>query len=163
MIASRTSPALRLGFKDLFYFLNLIGLKDVSFLEIVKVLDPDTAFKSRLDFLDIILEASEGADLSVVDNYTVTKHPCSGISFHSAVEHRAACNHPHLRNMESLSYFCPAYHILFVNGLEHAEYGGPDVVDELIDDIVEANVHSFLLGQFMHLRIRSDIEADYYG
>ena len=58
MIASRTRSALLLGFKDLFYFLNLTGLEDVSFLEIVKVLDPDAAFKSRLDFLDVILEAS---------------------------------------------------------------------------------------------------------
>src|SRR5208337_1698686 len=161
MIASRTSSALLFGFKDLFYFLNLIGLNDVFFLDIVEILNTDTAFESGLDFLDVILEPSEGTDLSVIDDYIVAKNSCPGVSFHTAVEYGAACNHPEFWNMKGLSYFRPADHVLFVYRLEHADYGAPDVIEELIDDIIVTNVHRFLLGQLLNLRIRSYIEADH--
>ena len=129
-------PCAPVRFIDLFYFQNLIGLKDISFLDIVEVLDSYAAFESGLDFLDVILEPSEGTDLSVVDNTLSRRHPCPGVSFHTAVEHRTACNHSQFWNMKSLSYFRPANHILFVDWLEHADYGASDVIEELINDII---------------------------
>ncbi len=49
-------------------FLDTIGLDDVTDLDVESVLNADAAFIASIDFLDVVLEPTQRADLTVQDN-----------------------------------------------------------------------------------------------
>src|SRR6202171_1350059 len=55
---------------------DLVGLDDVAFLEVLVPLDPDSAFQSGDDFLDVVLEALQTGDLGLVDRLVVAQQLC---------------------------------------------------------------------------------------
>src|SRR5690606_11399984 len=55
------------------YFAFLVGLYDVTLLEILEVRKTDAAFEALLDFTSILLEPSQRCDLAVPDDDAITQ------------------------------------------------------------------------------------------
>src|SRR5207302_10922886 len=56
--------------------LDLVGLDDVAFLEVLVSVDPDAALQPCDHFLDVVLESLEAGDLAFVDQFVVAQHFC---------------------------------------------------------------------------------------
>jgi hypothetical protein len=53
---------------------ELVALNDVTDLIVVKITKANAAFEADFDFLDILLEPSEGADSAIVDWLATAQH-----------------------------------------------------------------------------------------
>src|SRR4029077_15595119 len=54
-----------------------IGFDDVPGLDIVEILDADSAFIALLHFTDVVLEATQRPELSLINHHVVANHSCS--------------------------------------------------------------------------------------
>src|SRR5580698_9731124 len=54
--------------------LQLVGLDDVAFAQLVESFDSDAALEALVDFLDVILEAPERCDLAAENRLRVALH-----------------------------------------------------------------------------------------
>src|SRR5690348_13669032 len=52
---------------------DLVGLDDVAFLVVLVAVDPDAAFQPGDDFLDVVLEALQTDDLTLVERLVVAQ------------------------------------------------------------------------------------------
>ena len=55
--------------------LDLVRLDDVALLDVVEVLEPDTALVALHDLADVVLEAAQRRQLAVVDLHRVADQP----------------------------------------------------------------------------------------
>src|SRR6202035_4994048 len=79
---------------------DLVGLDDVAFLEVLGTVDPDAAFQSGDDFLDVVLEALQPRDLALVDQLAVARQLRGRAARDLAVLHPRAGDDAQLRDLD---------------------------------------------------------------
>ena len=77
--------------------------------------------------------------------------------------HVATGDRADLRHPEDLADLGFAGDLLLVLGLEHADDGLFDVFEQLVDDLVGADLDVFVVGQLAGLAVGTDVEADDRG
>src|SRR5712691_9109022 len=75
-------------------------------LQVVVLIEADTALKTRLDLADIVLETAERADLAGVDDDVVAEQACLRITGarDAALGHHAAGDGAELRHLERFAH-----------------------------------------------------------
>src|SRR5450830_1550544 len=101
------------------HLLLFVAFEHVAHLDVVEVFDANSALESVAHFLDVVLEAAQRRDGSVVDLHPVAEHANLGF----------------------------AEHDLLLLGAKHALERGTNVFDRFVDDLVELDVHAFTLGR----------------
>src|SRR5687767_14934610 len=79
---------------------DLVRLDDVTFLQVVEVLDPDAALEALRDLSNVVLEAAERPDPAVVRDDAVANDPGATVPHDRATGDVAPGDHAHLRNPE---------------------------------------------------------------
>src|ERR1700694_465203 len=79
---------------------DLVGLDDVAFLEVLVPLDADAALQSGDHFLDVVLEALQTGDLSLVDRLGVAQQFRGRAARDPAVLHPGPGDDSELRDLD---------------------------------------------------------------
>ena len=158
-MASADFPALTIP-SLLLDLLHNEAFKNVAFLNVVELLDRHTAFVTGRDLLDRVLEALQGAELALMDDDIVAQNADRRVARDLAVLDVAARDRADLRHLERLAHLGDAGVLLDDIGRKQADACGVDVLDRLVDDAVQADVHLLLLGLLLRLARRAHVEAD---
>ncbi len=124
---------------------DLEGLDYVALLDVVVVLDTDTALHSGDDFLGVLLASLEGSQVSGVDNDAVTDKTNLGALGELSFLDEGTGDRADLRYLERLLDDSSRGNFLFLLRLEHTFDTVLDLVDRVVDDGVETDFDSFLL------------------
>src|SRR5262249_33918718 len=136
------------------------GLNHVAFLDVVKVADGDTAFHAVADFAGIVFEAFERRDFSFINLHAVAHQTNIGVALDDAIEHIASGHGADLGYAEGLAYFSAALIGFLDDRLEQASHGFLDLVLQLVNNRVQADVDFLHLRQLLRLAFRTHAEAD---
>ena len=93
------------GGLDLF---DNVCLDNISHLDIGEMLESDPAFESGLHFGDVILEAAQRTDFSLVNHRVVPEQPGFGIAPDHAIQHVGSRNESEFGDPEGVADFGPA-------------------------------------------------------
>src|ERR1700737_241611 len=141
--------------------LDLVGLDDVAFLEVLVTLDPNAALEPSYDFLDVVLEPLQPGDLAFVDRLIVAEHLGGRATRDLAVLHPRAGDHAELRNLDWGQNVGATFPDLDEGRLVETLDGPLDVVGDVVDDVVVADVDLLPLSRFLRLLIRLHVEGDH--
>ena len=139
---------------------RLVGLEDVAFLDVVEAVEQDPALEALGDLAGVLLEALELRDRRVVDHRAVADDPHLRVSANDAGRDHAARDRAEPRDLEEGAHLRLADDLLGLDGGEHPDERLLDVLGQLVDDAVGADVDALALRELARLGVRSDVEAD---
>src|SRR4051794_36002992 len=120
----------------------------------------EAALEALLDLAHVVLEALERVDRRRVDHRAVPDHAHLRAAAQHAVRDHAPGDRAGPRGLERLAHLGLADRLLRLDGREHSDERLLDVLGELIDDAVGADLDALALGERARLGIRTDVEAD---
>src|SRR6185503_1755519 len=139
-------------------WLDGVRLDDVADLDVVRV-ERDAALETGGDLAHVVLHSAQRLDVPVVHAAAAAQEARLSTATHDTVEHATAGDR-RLAGGEDLLDFGVADHCLDHHRLEHAGECLLHVVEQLVDDLVLANVDARLIGDplrgCLHLRVESD-------
>src|SRR3546814_16086257 len=100
------------------------------------------------------------SELALVDDAVVAQQAHAGAALDHAVHHAAAGDLADLRHVEHLADLGMADDLPAHRGRQQARHRLPQVVDQLVDERVVADVDSVALGDRAHLLVGADVEYD---
>ena len=131
-----------------------------SVLRSSKLRDLDAALEVLGDFLDVVLEPLEGLDRPLVDLAALADQPGLGRALDRPLGDEAAGDGADLGDLEDLPDHGAAEVDLLDLGDEHPLDGLLDLVGDLVDDVVAADLDLLLVGQRDGPVLGGDAEAD---
>ncbi len=140
--------------------LDVIALDDVARLDVFVFLEGHAALLTDDDFLDLVLEALERAELAFVDDHVVADQTHIRAPLHLALGDPATSDLANLGDVEHFEDFGVAEEIFAIGWRQKARHGRLDVVHKVVDHVVIADLDAFLLGQRARLTVGADVEAD---
>src|SRR6202043_1402623 len=100
--------------------------------------DADAALHAVGDFLDIILEAAQGADLALEDLFATAHDANLCIAAQDAFRYPGAGDGADLGNADDVDDLGTAKEVLLEGGIEEAEHGFANLILQLVDDRMQA-------------------------
>src|SRR6476620_6155398 len=140
---------------------HLEGLHDIPDLDVLVVLQHQTALEALADLGRVVLLPLQRGEVEVVrHDRTVAQQARLGVAPEQATGDHAAGDVADLRGAEDLADLRLAEDGLLVHRLEHALEGRLDLLDRLVDDRVVPDLDAFLVGHLRRLALGPDVEAD---
>ena len=140
--------------------LDAVALDDVADPHVLVVLERHAALLARLHLGDFVLEALERRQLALMHDDAVADKAHVRAALHDAVGNPAAGDCPDLGNVEQLENLRVAQHRLAQRRRQHPRERGLHIVDEIIDDVVVADLDAGLLGEIARLLVRAHVEPE---
>ena len=139
---------------------RLVRLEDVAFLDVVEALEQDPALEALGDLARVLLEPLQLRDRRVVDDRAVADDAHLRVAADDAGGDHAAGDRAEPRDLEERPHLGLADDLLGLDGREHADERLLDVLGQLVDDAVGADVDALALGERARLGVRPHVEAD---
>ena len=139
---------------------NSVALDHVADAHVLIGLERHAAFLAGEDFARVILEALELRELAFVDHHIVTDESDVGATLHLAVGDPATGHLADLGDAEDLQNLCIAQHGLAQHRREHAGHGLFHIIDQVVDDVVVADLDARLLGRPARFLVGAHVEPD---
>src|SRR4029079_2620356 len=136
-------------------------LDHVAGLEVLIVLEADTALEAVAHLAHVVLEAPQRGDLALPDDRAVAQEAHLGTTGDDATRDVATRDLADARHREDLSHLGIAGDDLFVLGLEHPDQRVAHVVEHAVDDLVGADLDAFALADLAGLALGPHVEADH--
>src|SRR6185436_15829372 len=115
-------------------------------LHVAEALDDQTTLVARGHFANVIFLALEAPDSSLVDDHAAPQHTHAGVARDLAVADLQTGDHLSAWQVERPEHRCVTLVYLPPLRIQHPDHRFLDVVGELVDNIVEADVDAMLLG-----------------
>src|SRR4051794_18013102 len=140
----------------------LVHLDHVPVLHVGVVLEHDAALHARGALAHVVLEPPQGADPAVVDDRAVAHEAALGSAAHRAVGDVAAGDRADARGLERRPHLRAADLLLDLDGLEQALHRGPQLLDDVVDHRVGADLDALVLRDLARVADRAHVEADHH-
>src|SRR4051812_35044328 len=140
--------------------LELIALDDIAHLIFAKVAQLDSAFEADADFFHVVLETAQSRESAVVDRLTFPQHTRARGACDPAIGDETA-RHNSLGQLEDLLHFGMTDYRLAMFRIEHARHRFLYLVDQLVNDAVQFNLHAFTFRRVHGHVFNLDVEADH--
>src|SRR5919109_2000627 len=140
--------------------LRLEGLEDVALFHVVETLEQDAALEALLYLARVVLEAAEARDAGLVDDRPFAHDTDLRVAADDAPRDVAAGDDAQARRAEERTHLGFADRLLDALGRQHADERLLDVLGELVDDAVRAQVDPLTRGLLTGFRVRAYVEAD---
>src|SRR5687768_13165211 len=138
-----------------------VCLEPVADLDVVVALELDAALEAALDVLHVFLHAAERVDREVFrDHLAVADQADLAAALDVAVGDHAAADVADLADLEDLAYLGVAVQLLADLRLEQSAQRLLEVVEDLVDHAVQADLDAALLGHRAGRLVGHDVEAD---
>src|SRR5690606_39720889 len=121
-----------------------------------------TALHAVTHFGDIVLEATQGFQLTLEDHHVIAQHANRTVTVQRALDHHATSHGTELGRAEHIAHVGNAKDFLALFRRQHTAHGLLHVVDQLIDDRVVTQVDTFALAQALGSGIGTHVEAEQY-
>ena len=142
------------------HLLDLVGLQNVSFLNVVVILELHAALITFAYFLGVVLFTLERFKLIFANNTAVTNDTNLAVTLNHAVKNAATGNNADMTDVErALNKSASKFFDLF-DGFEHAFQRGADIFGELIDNVVTTNLDSFRFSERASAFVRNNVKPD---
>ena len=129
-------------------------------LDVTVVCDADAALHAIRYFPGIVLEAPQRSDFALEDDHVVAQQAYIRITLDQAVRHQATSDGTDLGNAEGLANLGASQVRFLDDRFEQTGHRALHFVLQFVDDRVQADVNLLLLGQFLRLAFRANVEAD---
>ena len=141
-------------------FADLEELQGITFLDVVVVLDGQTAFEVLFDFLRIVFETLERVEFAGIDDHVATQQAQLGGAAHHTRGNHTAGDRTDLADLEHLANLCGTDDFFLLVWRQHARHGQLEVVHGVVNDVVVADVHTVAFGQLARTGIGTGVEAN---
>src|SRR5512146_1512576 len=139
---------------------RLERLEDVALAQVVEVLEHDPALEARAHLADVVLDAAQRGDRRLVDDGPVAHDAHLRVRADDAARDVAARDHADARGAEEGAHLDLADRLLGRDRGEHADERLLDVLRQLVDDAVRADLDALALRELARLGVRAHVEAD---
>src|SRR5690606_34617255 len=139
---------------------DLVDLDEVALLDVVEVGQADTALEALGHLANVVLEPLERVDGPVVGDDSGAQQPGTGTALDHAFGDVATGDGSDPGNPEHGPDLGGAEHDFLLLGGELANQGLFDLVQQLVDDAVGADLDPQALGCLAGTRLRTHVEAD---
>ncbi len=112
------------------------------------------------DLARVVLEAPQRRDRALPDDRALAKEADLGAARDDALAHEAPGDRADARDAEDLADLGLAGDDLLEDRREQAEHRGLDLLDQLVDDLVGADLHALGLGELAAAPVRAHVEPD---
>jgi len=159
---SPSAPPGRYGAFGLFGLYPYLAecLDDVANFEGIVVFEDDAALVALRHLAHIILAAPNGLDEPGEDRLAAALDAHLRRADDLAIGDAAAADNDLTPNLEELHHLGVAVHLLAIDWLQQTLEGRLDVLDELVDDVVRANIHALDAGEPLRRRVHLHVEGD---
>ena len=106
---------------------------------------------------------AQRADLSFVNNAVVAEQAYACCARNRPVENHTAGNDASLRDLERRAHLGAALEDFLKLRIEQPRHGQLDLVDQVVDDGVEADIDALFFRQFAGGTLRANVESDHNG
>src|SRR6266511_1424571 len=154
------SSAVATLLESLFHLGGAEELEDIADLDVAVAVEHDAALEALLDLAHVVLEATQRADLACPDHRPLPDQVDLGVVGDLALLDDAAGDVADARGAEGLQHLGLADALLDLLGLEHALERGAQVLGDLVDHRVGADVDALFVGDAARLRQGTHVEAD---
>src|SRR5450432_1948381 len=137
-----------------------VALDHIADLEVVEVLDADTALEAFTDLLHVILEATERSDRPSVHLDPIAYDANLAGAIDHAAANVASGNDADARHLEELAHFRLAQHDFLLVWTQQPFECGANLCHRLVDDPVELDLDAIALGRRARIVVRAHMEAD---
>jgi hypothetical protein len=120
------------------------ALDDIADLHVVEAVEHDATLEALLDLRDVLLQVAHGGDPALPYGIALPPYPSHCAANHVAVQDVASRDGAEARGLEERPDFRLPDHNLFALHLEHAEHGVADIVEQVVDDLVQADLDVFV-------------------
>ena len=141
-------------------FFNDKSLDRIADLDILEAVDAKAALVAILHGLHVILEAAHAGERALEYDRTIANNTHLVVAVELAFEDIATGNRADFGNLEHLSDLGCTDIDLRPFRTEHSFHGCPDIVHDVVDDVVLADLDFLCIGSGLCLRCRSDVESD---
>src|SRR5690606_21302806 len=132
----------------------------VTDTHVVVVLHADAALHAVTHFADVILEATQGFQLTLVDDHVFTQHANRPVAVHGTLDDHTTGHRAELRRTEYIAHFGNAQDLLADIAAQHTRQGFLDVFDDLVDHAVVAQIQAFAFDHLARRGVGTDVEAE---
>src|SRR5581483_3206105 len=139
------------------------GFDHVTLLEVLELRDLDAALVPLGNLANVVFEAAQRLDFAVEDDGRIADDACLGVTRDLAAGDVAAHDRPDFRDLEYLAHLGTAERDLAHHRRQHAAHGFLEVFFDLVDDLVEAQINAFVLGETPRRFVGANVEADEHG
>ena len=136
------------------------GFEEVAFLDIVELLQTDTALVALGDLLDVVLEAAQRLYLILGDDYTVTNNADKSAALDLAGNNLAASDGADVADADSLANLCVSEELFLEYGSEKSLHSCCDLLNALIDYTVGTDVDLLALCRIESNTVGTYVESD---
>ena len=98
--------------------------------------------------------------LPLKTDHVVAQQADFGVALDQAIAHAATGHRSNFRDAENFEHLGAALVGFLESRLEQAAHGALDLILQLVNDRVQADIDFFLLGNFLRLALRPHVEAD---
>src|ERR1039458_5116583 len=112
------------------------------------------------DFADIFLKAPHRANLALEHHHIVAQQASFRVAFNDTIGDVTTRNHTYLGYTEGVANIGASKINFLDDWLEQSRHGALNLIRQLVDDGVQANVNLLLVGQFLSFAFRPHVEAD---
>src|SRR6266513_1651929 len=130
---------------------RLVDLEDVAFLHVVEALEQDPALEALGDLTTVVLKALQLRDRGLLDDRAVADDPHRCAAADVALGHVAARDRAESRDPEQGPDLDLADRLLGRDWAEHADERLLDVLGQLVDNAVGADLDALALGELARL------------
>src|SRR5690606_19520371 len=138
----------------------LEDLDTVTDTHIVVVFHTDTAFHAVAHFGDVILEAAQRFQLTLVDDHVFAQYTDRTVAVHGTFDDHTAGHGAELGRTEHVTHLGDTEDLLAHIAAQHAGQGLLDVIDDLVDHAVVAQIQAFGLDHLACRGIGTHVEAE---
>src|SRR6185295_7694418 len=104
---------------------DCIGFDDIPCLDVVEILDANSTLVTLLHFTDVVLEATQRPEFSLIDHYVIANHSHSDSrAGNRAIHHIRPRDNASFGHREDLSHFGPTQRPLLERRLQQALHRG---------------------------------------
>ena len=137
----------------------LVAFDKIAHAHIVVALDAYAALEAFGDFLGIVFEALERADVALENDDALSDDADLCAASYEPVGNHTARDLPDLRHVDDLADLGLAQGLLADDRAHKTAQKRLDIVNEIVDDVVGLNLRAALLGKLFDLARRTDVEA----
>jgi len=141
----------------------LVSFDDVARLEVLEIVEADTTFEALTDLSGVVLEPAQRGNRALPDDRAVAQEADLGATRDDAGRHHASGNRTLLRDPEDLADLGFAGDLLLVLGIKHADHRQFDILEQLVDDLVGADLDLCVIGSLTSRTVRPHVEPDNRG
>ncbi len=139
--------------------MNGVSMNKIAFMQIVEFLKAHAAFESLSHFFGVVFEAFKRLQLAFIDGVAVTLDSDDRATQDLSGSHITAGNHQILAEFEDLANFGCAGLYFLTQRLNQTLNGLFQIIGNLIDDAVGANVHVFRFSNLLGLYVGPNIKT----